>query len=173
MIFEGLLALLGLAVVKRQGTQTTPGSGAPPPKLDPEVLSDVNRWRRTVEIESHGRVGLTAGLILALIARESRGISTAAGPTGDYGLMQITLPAYQDYIAEVNDPAAVPFPDCLLDPVINVRIGSWFLARKIEEMGNEFNGLRAYNAGTTGARRDPLIAASYAQWITDHKRTFA
>jgi len=143
----------------------TGGGGQIPrkyPTIPAETFRQVDRWRRTVEDESRNLPNVWTALALALILRESRGEADAAGPTGDYGLMQITRPAWQDYFTETGDLEVAIFPDSMLDPRLNIRVGCWFLNRKIEEMGTARDGLRAYNAGSAGARRDPSQSADYA-----------
>jgi soluble lytic murein transglycosylase-like protein len=137
-----------------------------------EILEAVNHWRQTVENEIRGRAELTTALVLAVIARESNGREDAQGSDQDFGLMQITRPAWQDYQAATNDPETVIFPDSMLVPNLNIRVGGWFLNEKIDEMGNTFDGLRAFNAGTARATRDPLISAGYAEWVTAHIAAF-
>jgi soluble lytic murein transglycosylase-like protein len=110
--------------------------------------------------------------MLALILRESRGDPAAVGATDDYGLCQVTRPAWQDYQTETGDPETAIFPDSMLDPRLCVRVGGWFLDRKIEEMGNARDGLRAYNAGTAGARRDVTRSAGYADSILRYEQIF-
>lgn len=142
-------------------TPGPPGSGGRP-GLPAETFRQVDRWRPVVEVESRNRVNVWTALALAVICRESRGEENAQGPTDDFGLMQITRPAWQDYQTATGDLETVVFPDSMLDGRLNIRVGCWFLNQKIEEMGNARDGLRAYNAGTAGARRDANQSADYA-----------
>jgi soluble lytic murein transglycosylase-like protein len=162
MLLEVSIAAAAAYLLLRN-TGKEPPSPAPRRAVVPaETFRQVERWRPTVDDESSDRPNVRTALILAVILRESRGEAGAAGPTGDYGLMQITRPAWADYQTETGDLETVVFPDSMLDPRLNIRVGSWFLNRKIEEMGTVRDGLRAYNAGTAGARRDPSQSADYA-----------
>lgn len=139
--------------------------------MNKDVRADVLAWRFLVESEAQ-RPRLRDSLVLSLIARESRGISTAVGRDEDIGLMQVTRPAWQDYQTETNDPDTVIFPDSMLDPALCIRVGSWFLDRKIAEMGGDYDGLRAYNRGAAGAAASPTAGADYARWILAHESEF-
>lgn len=158
-----IVATAGYFLLRNTGNKLPP---SPTPQRWPvvpaETFRQVDRWRSTVEDESRNLPNVYTALVLAVILRESRGEASAAGPTGDYGLMQVTRVAWQDYQTETGDLETVVFPDSMLDPRLNIRVGSWFLNRKIEEMGTTRDGLRAYNAGTAGARRDPSQSADYA-----------
>lgn len=153
-------AALLVGVLSRGGGAS---SASPRRLLDPDLLASIERWRKYAEDEA----GDMAALVLAVIARESRGDANAIGGVGEIGLMQLTRAAWTDYQMERNDPEANPFPDAVMDPKINIRVGSWFLRRKIEEMGSLYHGLRAYNCGTTGAKTSPTCGANYATWITE------
>jgi soluble lytic murein transglycosylase-like protein len=169
-----ILAAVLLALFRKPGD-----SGAPPPVTQPprpqlpaETFREVDRWRVQVEEETRNRANVWTSLLLALILKESRGDPAATGSTSDYGLCQITRPAWQDYQTETGDLETVVFPDSMFDPRLNIRVGAWFLNRKIEEMGNARDGLRAYNAGTAGARRNPNQSADYADSILRYEPIF-
>lgn len=136
------------------------------PHLDSRIRQQVEEWRRTVERESVGLRHVTVPLVLAVIARETGGVGRR-GAAGERGLMQVDEAAWQDYQAEKNDPDAMTF-DTLDSPDINVRVGAWFLNEKIQEMrGDRYNGVRAYNCGFEGARKNPSCGATYASWIVN------
>ncbi len=151
-------AVLLLAWV-RPAHGTVGGGG----RVTPEIVENVDRWRQIVEREAK-RPGLRDSLVLGQIAKESAGDPNAVGPDGERGLMQMSLAAWQDYRAETNDPDSPDF-DSMFIPSINIRAGSFTLSRRIEEMGSEYDGLRAYNCGITGARRNPNCGSEYARWI--------
>jgi len=164
--------ILGILAVVLLASTRSAGATGRPPVIHREILEAVNHWRQTVEDETQARAHLTTPLVLAVIARESSGDENAQGSDEDIGLMQITRPAWQDYQSATNDPETAIFPDSMFVANLNVRVGGWFLNEKIDEMGNTFDGLRAYNAGTTRATRDPLISAGYAEWVTAHVAAF-
>lgn len=161
-----LLVLMGVWVASRLATRSASNPATQPPaSIHPAVKKQVEAFRPVAEREAVGRY-VTVPLVLAVIARETGGISRP-GLAGEVGLMQVSLAAWQDYQTERNDPDANPFPAALDSPDINIRVGAWFLDRKIDEMGgNVFEGLRAYNCGFQGAKRNPTCGSTYAEWVT-------
>lgn len=164
----GVLALvagLGLLVIGvRAGLGFGSAAGAARPRLHPTIRERTARWAQTVRAEGHPAV--EPSLLLGVIARESGGNENAAGSASEVGLMQLSKAAVQDYMAETADPDVVDLASVEV-PQVNIRVGSWYLARKIEEMGSRYEGLRAYNCGTVGARRNPTCGAEYARWILE------
>lgn len=136
--------------------------------VHPDVKSRVEEHRRAVEREASGNVGVWTALVLAVIARESGGDPGAVGDFGaSQGLMQIQRATWQDYQAATADPETAIWPDSMLVAALNIRVGAWTLGRRIAEMGNVIDGLRAYNCGVTGAERNPTCGAEYARWVLD------
>ncbi|NPV81658.1 MAG: lytic transglycosylase domain-containing protein [Firmicutes bacterium] len=85
-------------------------------------------------------------LISAIINVESRFYPLARSPRGARGLMQI-MPETGLWVAQILEFEKFS-PDTLYDPLVNIRIGSWYLS----SLQREFNGeltvaLAAYNAG--------------------------
>jgi len=138
--------------------------GARRPRLDSLTRSRVAQWTRIVERESRGQA--TPSLVLAVIARESGGDANAHGRAGELGLMQLTVGAWTDYARETGDPDASTF-ESVNASEINIRVGAWFLSRQIEATNSRFHGLRAYNCGLVGSRRNPTCGADYASWILE------
>lgn len=112
--------------------------------------------------------GVDAMLILAVIARESRGNSRAVNPSEQaYGLMQVRGPAFQDY-ANAHRTTTFRHADLIVNDDAAVIVGGWYLRTKIREMGGDIReGLRAYNAGAGRAKKNPDIGAEYASWVLD------
>ena len=160
-----LLLVVGAGLLvwflRRPAGTTRPGPGG----LAREVRENILQWRSLVEQEAE-RPGLSFSLVLAVIGKESAGQDGAEGRAGEIGLMQITQGAWQDYLSETNDPDVPTFEDAF-PARLNIRVGSWYLSRKVEEMGSVRHGLRAYNCGTAGARRDPNCGAEYARSILE------
>jgi len=74
---------------------------------------------------------------------------------GAIGLMQVKPVAAE----------AVGLPDAdLFDCAENIEVGTKYLAGMIERFGL-YDGLRAYNCGPTGARRDATCGVAYADKI--------
>lgn len=161
-----LLILAGVAIATT-GLATRSAGATPvrPPQLNINIKRKVEEFRELAVDESEGLVHVRSPLVLAVIARETAGISRP-GAAGEVGLMQVMRAAWQDYFAATNDPDAASFPADLESPRINIRVGAWFLDRKIQDMrGDLYHGLRAYNCGTRGARDNPGCGGAYAEWI--------
>ena len=153
-------AVFAVGILSRLNGNAQPGAR---PRLNSVIKSRTRDWAGVVETESGG---VPSSLVLGVIARESGGDQNAHGRAGEIGLMQLTEAAVVDYMRENADPD-VPDFGAVESGQINIRVGSWFLGRKIEEMGTRFHGLRAYNCGTFGARSNSTCGAEYARWILE------
>jgi soluble lytic murein transglycosylase len=89
---------------------------------------------------------LDPALLCAVILEESRFDPQALSVAGARGLMQI-MPATGKEIAK--SLKVRPFEEQkLYDPEVNIRFGSWYLARLLEEFGGKAHlAVAAYNAG--------------------------
>lgn len=94
-------------------------------------------------------------LVKAVIRRESRFDTTAAGAAGEIGLMQVTPGAAEDWALATR--RADFQPDQLWNPRINLEAGAWYLARALrrwEEVDDPIPfALAEYNAGYGNVRR--------------------
>lgn len=124
-------------------------------------------WVRSAE-RAAARTDTPASLILAMIWQESSGNPDAVGSAGEIGLMQLKPLAIIDAERYLGlEPGA-------LDPTVgtdNVLLGAAYLANQIEITGNVDDGIRAYNQGVTGAKRNPEAANKYfnsvrSKWTT-------
>jgi soluble lytic murein transglycosylase len=95
--------------------------------------------------------GVDPRLIIALIATESSFRSRAKSRVGARGLMQIRLLAAQEIAREMRLPWRGA--DSLYDPAINVRMGTYYLAKMQRRFGDLGLALTAYNIGPTALRR--------------------
>jgi soluble lytic murein transglycosylase len=95
---------------------------------------------------------LDPSLLCAVILEESRFHSQAVSPAGAKGWMQV-LPRTGTQIArELKIPRFSE--DQLFDPEMNVRLGSWYLSKLLEEFGGKVHlALAAYNAGPHAVRK--------------------
>ena len=85
-------------------------------------------------------------LLQALIREESALDPKAFSWAGALGLSQLMLPTAQD-IARTLKISRVT-QDSLLDPDLNLRLGSWYLGMLLKRFeGNKAEALAAYNAG--------------------------
>lgn len=125
--------------------------------LSPEELwSEVNRAARAN--------GLNPRTLYNLVMAESSGNPAARGPriekfrgTPDeyaYGYTQM-LPSTAKAMGVTN----------LSDPRQQIWGGAKYLGEQIRTFGNEYDGLRAYNAGPANARKNPNISNEYAAKI--------
>lgn len=126
-----LLALLGYAAVQTSYVQKKLFY----PYKYSELVSEYSELRR-----------LDEALVASVILGESKFDDAALSHKGAVGLMQI-MPQTAEWIASQIDYE--PYTeDVLLDPEVNIRFGTWYLASLREEFnGNEVLMLAAYNAG--------------------------
>jgi soluble lytic murein transglycosylase len=95
---------------------------------------------------------LDSALLSALILEESRFQVQAVSPAGARGLMQVMPQTGRQIAKELK---VRPFSeDQLFDPAINIRLGSRYFARMLEEFeGKVHLALAAYNAGPQAVRK--------------------
>ncbi|NWF57217.1 MAG: transglycosylase SLT domain-containing protein [Syntrophaceae bacterium] len=95
---------------------------------------------------------LDPALLAALILEESRFQVQALSPAGARGLMQVMPQTGRQIAKELK---VRPFSeDQLYDPAVNIRLGSWYFARMLEEFeGKVHLALAAYNAGPGAIRK--------------------
>jgi soluble lytic murein transglycosylase len=97
-------------------------------------------------VKVHARENnLDPALLAAVIYQESKFNASAESKSGAIGLMQLT-PSTAHGIAIRTGGSRFTTRD-LLDPEINIRYGSWYLAHLFQKYGNEKLVLAAYNAG--------------------------
>ena len=89
--------------------------------------------------------GIDPALLAAVIYQESKFDARAESGSGAIGLMQLT-PATAHGIAVRTGGSHFEISD-LLNPEINIRYGSWYLANLFHKYGDERLVLAAYNAG--------------------------
>ena len=107
------------------------------------------------------RNGVYPPLLKAVIWKESRFDASARGSKGEIGLMQV-MPqsAVKDW--ENTFQRQVPSDGALMDPALNIEIGSWFLGRALDRW-KDYNEAEAlalceYNAGIQRAESwKPLL----------------
>ena len=88
-------------------------------------------------------------LVGAVVRAESRYRAAALSPRGATGLMQI-MPETGSWIAEQLGMEDFD-PTRLVDPEINLRFGTWYLATLLEHFEAPRVALMAYNAGPSRA----------------------
>ena len=94
-------------------------------------------------------------LVKAVVWRESSFDSHKYGSAGERGLMQVTEGAAKEWAQgrRVQDFQ----PEELFDPQVNVRAGTWYLARALQRWSHQADpvpfALAEYNAGPSRAQR--------------------
>jgi soluble lytic murein transglycosylase len=115
---------------------------------------------------------IPVALILAIIKQESRGDAFAVGQTNDYGLMQITLPALQQFceFKKMN----VRLFDLLFSPEINIMVGTWYLRWVADflETTDWHKVAQAYNAGVGNVQKGSFVGVAYADKVMQYFAEF-
>ena len=95
---------------------------------------------------------LDPSLLFALILEESRYQVQAVSPAGARGLMQVMPQTGRRIAKELKIHRFSE--EQLFDPAVNIRLGSWYFARMLEEFGGKVHlALAAYNAGPHVVRK--------------------
>ncbi len=96
--------------------------------------------------------GLDPWLVAAVVNVESRWRPRVVSSKGARGLMQV-MPTTGEWVAaQMKVPGF--HPDQLLEPDMNLRLGTWYLAWLLREFqGNQAVALAAYNSGDGPVRR--------------------
>ena len=110
---------------------------------------------------------LDEAIVYGLIRQESRFMSDARSRVGAAGLMQL-MPATARWVA--RQISIKPFkPDMLLNPDVNMQMGTYYFRRVLADLGHPLLATAAYNAGPGRARRwrdeAALEGAVYAETI--------
>ena len=99
--------------------------------------------------------GVDPRLVSALIWQESRFRPGVVGPAGEVGLMQVTEIVGYEWAGRHARPDFDV--DDLLDPEVNIRAGTWYLARAMQQWSHRPDpvpyALAQYNAGRSNALR--------------------
>lgn len=95
------------------------------------------RWEKTVRPIA-AKYGVPWEYPIVMIRRESGGDPSARSADGGLGLMQITSPELKEGLTDEE----------LLNPIVNVNVGTHYLSRLMNHYGDDFPVLSAaYNAG--------------------------
>lgn len=125
---------------------------------------DITVFDKTIEATAW-TYGVDPLLVKAVVWQESRFNPLAKGSTNDYGLMQIVPTAsVTDWAKSRRVP--IPTTAALLDPQLNIEIGTWYLARQVYAFASKGLplpvALAAYNAGPDRALEWFTKAEDYA-----------
>jgi soluble lytic murein transglycosylase len=110
---------------------------------------------------------LDEALVYGIIRQESRFMPQARSRVGALGLMQL-MPSTARWVA--RQMPVQPFNvSMLVQPEVNVQMGSYYFKRVQEDLGHSLLATAAYNAGPGRARRwrdeRPIEGAIYAETI--------
>lgn len=115
-----------------------------------EVADRVLGWAALAEREG-GRFEVERELVLAVISAESAGNPAARSRVGALGLMQLMPSTARDVAEFLRE--TVPADGDLLDPALNVRLGTAYLREQLDGFGGDVRlALAAYNAGPRRVR---------------------
>src|SRR5262249_50774002 len=110
-------------------------------------------YRAEVEREA-GNQNLDPFLVWAVMRRESTFHPGAISTANARGLMQLIPGTAQAISKALSFPA--PATEELFSPEVNIRLGSWYLARLLERFRHPALSVAAYNAG-------PEVVARWAR----------
>ena len=132
-----------ITLMRRAYPQFLSVSGNP---LPPEILQVIFPLTYWPSIQRHAKArGLDPYLVAALIAQESTFDRKIRSSANAWGLMQV-LPSTGRRIA--RQVGVRPFrTETLTDAEANLKIGTYYLSRLIEQFGGTYYALASYNAG--------------------------
>ncbi|MBV9462946.1 MAG: lytic transglycosylase domain-containing protein, partial [Verrucomicrobiae bacterium] len=115
---------------------------------------DQNRYDEII-LRASMEYGTDPNLIKAVILRESKFDPDTLGTVGEKGLMQVTDTVYAEW-ARLNKVVNVR-PSDLFEPDINIRVGTWYLRKSINNWNKADDpvpfALAEYNAGRKNVLR--------------------
>ena len=104
---------------------------------------------RHIELINHyaDKHGVDPVLVASLINVESRFDAQAVSHAGASGLMQL-MPGTANWIADAIGMTDFDFDTQVFDPAVNINMGTWYIARLINNHYDVTAALAAYNAGS-------------------------
>lgn len=115
------------------------------------------------------RFGLREGLLKAVAHVESNFNAQAQGESGELGMFQMKRAAFMDAVKFAGLKAT--YPDSLLDPEQSAMLAAAYLAwLRTQGFKSDFDMLRAYNQGPTGARQGR--GGEYAARVLETERRY-
>jgi len=105
--------------------------------------------------EESGRYGYDPVILMAIILTESSFQLDASSKKGAQGLMQILPSVGEELLPEVGKTHGIEISsaDELMDPDVNVKVGSYYLFKLILRFGDLKTAIRAYNEGPSDISR--------------------
>ena len=114
-----------------------------------------NRDIRQMVREAAAENNIDPALALAIAKNESGFNPNTVGPTGDYGVMQLTAPALADINQALGTNYSLSDNNVRFDPELNIRLGMTYLRLTRDRYGASTpeEMARMYNGGPGGARK--------------------
>lgn len=106
--------------------------------------------------------GVDPAVIKAIIAQESQGDSHAVSPAGAVGLMQVKPETASELLGR-----HVTAEELKNDPELNIKVGTMYFAKLMEEKGSLEDALGAYNQGPYADWRSTSEGTHYVSVITN------
>jgi TolA-binding protein len=134
---------------------------APSRATMPRPLFDIVYPRPFFDIVSReaGKNGLDPFLVLAVMRQESIFDPSVVSRAGAVGLMQLMPATSQTICKELGEPY---YTDSLYHPSVNIRQGSFYIKRLLDQFGgNQVLAIASYNGGPNKA----------SEWFAKNKRT--
>ncbi|MCM8538260.1 MAG: lytic transglycosylase domain-containing protein [Lentisphaeraceae bacterium] len=115
-------------------------------------------------VQTAQRHSVDPALVKAVIRRESKFVANIRGSHGEYGLMQVTPIAADDWM-RINRSGKFSNYEQLMTPSINLEVGTWYLARAMRKWKDYKQqtviALAQYNAGPGNVLK--------RKWAPSHK----
>jgi soluble lytic murein transglycosylase len=122
------------------------GEGLPREVLT--VIFPLSYWE---QIRRHSTANnLDPYLVAALVAQESTFVADIKSHANAYGLMQLLPSTARQYAKKLKFRYS---PRVLVDPELNIRMGTTYFRDKIKEFGDIHLALASYNAGERAVRQ--------------------
>jgi soluble lytic murein transglycosylase-like protein len=127
-------------------------------------MGDGERWHIAETIQREGqRYGYDPLFVLAMIQVESSCSSTARGPTGSVGLIQLQPSVARELARRVGIPWSGT--GMLTHPGVNVKLGLHYLTELEERFQDPWIAVAAYNLGPGRIARMPRPLARRTRYV--------
>lgn len=146
-------------------------------EFNPELSEQEKTSLGTVIWEESQRYGFDPVMLMALILTESSFRPKASSPLGAQGLMQILPQLGKELSPEVQRAHGIDLtgPQDLLDPEINIKVGTYHLFKLVLHFRDLKTAIKAYNEGATDIQRrmqegSPLPRLYYARVLKNYRQ---
>lgn len=137
-----------ITLMRRAYPQFMAAGGELLPREMLSIIFPVSYWEL---IQKHANArSLDPYLVAALVAQESTFVPDVRSHANAVGLMQLIPPTARMYARKLGLPYSSKL---LVDPESNIRLGTAYLADKLQEFGELHLALASYNAGEGAVRR--------------------